>query len=71
MQGRLFMRPVCGFSMVHAAGLKYSRISRVLMTMASAPARSRGVFALLRAQEYWVHGGEAWMASNVSGAKVL
>ena len=67
MTGRLFIRPVYGFSMVQAFGLKYSRISRVRRTMASAPSRSRGVFALLLAQLYCVHGGLAWIASKCPG----
>jgi hypothetical protein len=69
MQGRVFRRPVKGFSMIQTVGLKYAMISSVFCTSLSAPSRSRGVFAVVRAFEYWVQGGEAWWELFVAPVK--
>ena len=59
MKGRFRSMPVYGFSIVQIKGPKYCMICMVFWTKASEPSRSRGVLAVVRAQEYSVQGGLA------------
>ena len=64
MKGRFRSSPVQGFSMIQQRGCKYSMIFMVLCTKASLPSKSRGLFAVVRAQLYSVQGGLAWTQSK-------
>ena len=57
--GLFFIRPVAGFSIIKIVGCKYFMISMVRDTSSSAYVRFLGVFAVVRAIEYCVQGGEA------------
>jgi hypothetical protein len=59
MTGRVFRSPVYGFSIIKTMGDRYSMISSVRCTSASASSRFLGVLAVVLAILYWVHGGLA------------
>ena len=70
MKGLFRSIPVQGFSIIQQSGCRYSMICMVFCTRASLPSKSRGLFAVVLAQLYSVHGGLAWMQSKCPGGKI-